>query len=103
MRGKQEVKDIRQVWQEWDPSEVPLIDVRSPGEFQKGHVPGSVNLPLFDNEERSFVGTLYKQVGKEDAFLKGLELVGPKMRHFVEYAHRLSPNKKLYTYCWRGG
>ncbi|MEO1415863.1 MAG: tRNA 2-selenouridine(34) synthase MnmH [Bacteroidota bacterium] len=103
MRGKPEVKDIHQVWQEWDPSAAPFIDVRSPGEFQKGHIPGSVNIPLFDNDERAEVGTLYKQVGKEAAFLKGLEMVGPKMRYFVEEANRLSPHKKLYTYCWRGG
>ena len=35
----------------------PLIDVRSPGEYYKGHMPNSINIPLFDNEERSIVGT----------------------------------------------
>ena len=31
----------------------PLIDVRSPDEYYKGHMPNSINVPLFDNEERS--------------------------------------------------
>ena len=38
----------------------PLIDVRSPGEYYKGHMPNSINIPLFDNDERSIVGTVYK-------------------------------------------
>ena len=37
----------------------PIVDVRSPGEFEQGHVPGAVNLPLFSNEERAQVGTVY--------------------------------------------
>ena len=38
-----------------------LVDVRSPSEFAKAHWPGAVNLPLFDDEGRAEVGTLYKQ------------------------------------------
>ena len=29
-----------------------VIDVRSPGEFNQGHIPGALNVPLFDDEER---------------------------------------------------
>jgi tRNA 2-selenouridine synthase len=43
---------------------IPLIDVRSPGEFAKGHVPNA-NLELFSDEERAVVGTAYKQESKE--------------------------------------
>ena len=42
----------------------PLIDVRSPGEFEKGHIANAVNIPLFTNEERAVIGTLYKRKGK---------------------------------------
>ena len=38
-----------------------LIDVRSPSEYYKGHMPNSINIPLFDNEERSIIGTIYKK------------------------------------------
>jgi tRNA 2-selenouridine synthase len=80
-----------------------LFDVRTPAEFEKGHIPGAVNLPLFSNEERAVVGTIYKQNSPEKALLQGLEFVGPKMRTFVETAHKLAPNKSVIVHCWRGG
>ena len=42
----------------------PLVDVRSPSEFARGHWPGAVNLPLFSDDERAAVGTCYKQKGR---------------------------------------
>jgi tRNA 2-selenouridine synthase len=80
-----------------------LLDVRTPAEFEKGHIPGALNLPLFSNDERAEVGTIYKQEGPEPALLRGLELVGPKMRGFVERARDLVPDRKLTVHCWRGG
>ena len=44
-----------------------IIDVRSPGEYQRGTIPGAVNIPLFDDEERALIGTLYKKEGTEEA------------------------------------
>jgi tRNA 2-selenouridine synthase len=80
-----------------------LLDVRTPVEYEQGHVPGAKNLPLFSNEERAVVGTLYKQVNPEQAFLKGLDFAGAKMSWYVKEALRLSPRKKLAIHCWRGG
>lgn len=80
-----------------------IFDVRSPGEFAKGHIPGATSFPLFDDAERAVIGTLYKQQGKEDAVQKGLELVGPKLTPFIEEAKRLCPEGKLFLHCWRGG
>ena len=57
----------------------PLIDVRSPGEYYKGHMPNSINIPLFDNEERSIVGTVYKNYGRQGAVIKGLEFLAIKI------------------------
>ena len=82
---------------------LPVVDVRSPGEFAQGHIPGAVNMPLFSDEERALVGTTYKQVSQEDALLLGLELVGPKMADFVRQAKVLAPEKKILVHCWRGG
>ena len=82
---------------------VPVIDVRSPGEYDKGHVPGAVNLPLFDNEERAVVGTIYKQEGREKAILEGLDIVGPKMSFFVKRSRELAVNSEVLVHCWRGG
>ena len=49
----------------------PLVDVRSPGEFEKGHWPGAINVPLFNDEERAAVGTTYKQQGRTPAIHLG--------------------------------
>ncbi len=84
----------------------PIIDVRSPGEFDEGHIPGAHNIPLFTNEERAIIGTLYKKEGKDKAVLKGLEIVGPKLASFVEKSKELLNNSsadRACVHCWRGG
>jgi tRNA 2-selenouridine synthase len=80
-----------------------LLDVRSPAEFNSGHIPGAINLPLFSNEERAEVGTLYKRVNPQSAFLKGLEFAGARMRQYVETALKTAPQKQIAVHCWRGG
>lgn len=82
---------------------LPLVDVRSPAEYAQGHIPGAVNIPLFDNDERARVGLRYKQGGKENAVQLGLEIVGPKLADFVKQARKLAPQKELLIHCWRGG
>ena len=81
----------------------PLVDVRSPKEFAQGHIPGAVNIPLFDNDERALVGIRYKQSGKENAVQLGLEIVGPKLADFVKQARKIAPKKEILVHCWRGG
>ena len=80
-----------------------LLDARTPAEFDKGHIPRAINFPLFSNEEKVIVGTIYKQVSPEKALIKGLELVGPKMADFVKTAIQIAPNRKVMLHCWRGG
>jgi len=80
----------------------PVIDVRSPTEFAQGHIPGAHNLPLFNDDERAEVGTLYKQKGRIQAIQRGLEIAGTKMRLFTNFALRLK-SSELLLYCWRGG
>lgn len=80
-----------------------LLDVRTPAEFERGHIPGAKNLPLFSNEERAEIGTLYKQVSPEKAFLRGLDLAGAKMSWYVREAMKLAPGRRLGVHCWRGG
>ncbi len=81
-----------------------LLDVRTPAEFEKGHIPGAINLPLFSNDERVIVGTIYKQLGRKPAIQKGLEITGPKMKDFVKTAESIAgDNNKVLVYCWRGG
>lgn len=82
---------------------IPVLDVRSPGEFEYGHLPGSINMPILEDHQREEIGILYKKHGKEAAFDRGLELIGPKMAHFVRRARRKLPGKKVLIHCWRGG
>ncbi len=82
---------------------LPLFDVRTPAEFERGHIPGAINLPLFSNDERVIIGTLYKKKGKDFAVEKGLELVGPKLASFVKKAKKLAVDKEIMLHCWRGG
>ena len=83
---------------------LPIIDVRSPGEYQHAHIPGAVSIPLFDNDERAQVGTKYKNAGKDSAVLLGLSLVGPKLADFVKQSKKLNPQgKEVLVHCWRGG
>lgn len=84
-------------------AEIPVVDVRSPGEFEAGHVTGAISIPLFADEERAIVGTIYKQRGKKDAIEKGLEIVGPKMAALAKKAEDSAINGSLGVYCWRGG
>ncbi len=80
-----------------------VIDVRTPAEFKQGHIAGAVNIPLFTDEERVVVGTLYKKMGKDAAIDKGLEFVGPRMATMVSQARKLYNGNPLLLYCWRGG
>lgn len=80
-----------------------IIDVRSPSEYANGHIPGAVNIPVFDDEERKKVGTLYKKSGKQSAISAGLDFVGPKMSQIVKQAEKVAPRKQVLIHCWRGG
>lgn len=82
-----------------------LLDVRSPSEYEHGHIPGAVNLPLFDDDQRAEVGTIYKNSGKDDAVLRGLSIVGPKMADLAKAARSMSVGRKdqVFVHCWRGG
>ncbi|HMQ54199.1 MAG TPA: rhodanese-like domain-containing protein, partial [Anaerolineae bacterium] len=81
----------------------PIIDVRTPAEFAKGHIPGAVNVPLFSNEERHNIGWTYKQIGREQAMLLGMEAAGPRMRALVEQVQAAAPGQTVLIHCWRGG
>ena len=61
----------------------PVIDLRSPSEFADDHLPGAVNVPLFDDAERALVGFLYKQHSPDEAFTRGLDIVTAKINAIV--------------------
>jgi tRNA 2-selenouridine synthase len=81
----------------------PVIDVRTPSEFKQGHIPGAFNIPLFTDEERAEIGTIYKQESRDASIRRGLDIVGPKMRSFVDEADKFIPDGNVLVHCWRGG
>ena len=88
-----------------EPAHVLLLDVRSPAEYARGHVPGASSLPLFDDSERAQVGLSYKHSGRFAAIQLGLSLVGPKLAPMVQRVQDLGaqPGSVVLVYCWRGG
>lgn len=81
----------------------PVVDVRSPSEYARGHIPGAFNIPLFSDEERAAVGTKYVREGRQQAVRLGLELVAPKLNWFVDSLSSMVNQKNILVYCWRGG
>ena len=80
-----------------------VLDVRSPVEFMKGHIPGAHSVPLLHDAARAEVGTLYKQQGREAAIDRGLQLAAPTLEHLVATAKRCAVDGQLLVYCARGG
>jgi tRNA 2-selenouridine synthase len=81
-----------------------IIDVRSPAEFALDHIPGAINCPVLDNEERILIGTLYKQESPFTAKKRGAALVAKNIAHhlvtlFIDHPREWRP----LVYCWRGG
>ena len=82
-------------------SQLPVIDVRSEGEYKEGHMRNAVNIPLLNNAERVAVGTDYKQKGQLAAIKTGFRLVGPRLAGIIAETEKIG--KELLVYCWRGG
>ena len=81
-----------------------IIDVRSPAEFALDHIPGAINLPVLNNEERIEIGTLYKQVSPFAAKKLGAAYVSRNIANHLENSLIDFPREwRPLIYCWRGG
>ena len=60
-----------------------VVDLRAPREFAEDHVSGARNVPLFDDDERALVGTLYRRRGQREAFEAGVEITHAKIAALV--------------------
>jgi tRNA 2-selenouridine synthase len=79
----------------------PVVDVRSEGEYQDGHIRSAINIPLLNNAERIEVGTDYKLKGQAEAIKTGFRLVGPRLLDIINQAEQAG--RELLVHCWRGG
>ena len=84
-------------------SVIPVIDVRSAGEYIYGHIPGAVNIPLFDDRQRAEVGTVYRKKGSLAAVMTGLDLAAPEMSAKLQKAVEVAVEGEVLVHCWRGG
>jgi tRNA 2-selenouridine synthase len=82
---------------------LPVIDVRSEGEYQEGHIRGAINIPILNNAERKAVGTDYKQKGRDAAIVTGFQLVEPRLKAMMDFTSSVAPDREILVHCWRGG
>jgi len=81
-----------------------LVDIRSPQEFEEFHIPGAVNVPLFENEEKKLIGYVYRNKGVEKAKELGEEIARKKLDEFYRTFKELKDRyENVIVYCWRGG
>jgi len=81
-----------------------IIDVRSPAEYDEDHIPGAINCPVLDNEERARIGTLYCQESPFAARRIGAVLVARNIARHIETHFQQKPKAwRPLIYCWRGG
>jgi tRNA 2-selenouridine synthase len=81
-----------------------VIDTRSPAEFALDHIPGAMNCPVLDNDERILIGTLYKQESPFTAKKRGAALVAKNIARHLEIHFMDMPREwRPLIYCWRGG
>lgn len=80
------------------------VDVRAPIEHRESAIPGSVNIPLFTDDERQEIGTLYKRSGEEAAKWRAMEIVSPKLPRLLGEIKKLKKSgAEPVIHCWRGG
>ncbi|MBL7838548.1 MAG: tRNA 2-selenouridine(34) synthase MnmH [Cyclobacteriaceae bacterium] len=82
---------------------LPVVDVRSEGEFAEGHIRSAINIPILNNAERVAVGTDYKQKGQAEAIRTGFRLVGPRLLDIIDQAKTVTEKNEMIVHCWRGG
>jgi tRNA 2-selenouridine synthase len=81
-----------------------VIDVRAPLEFAEDHLPGALNWPVLDDEQRRVVGTLYKQTSPLEARKLGGAMVARNIADHLDRWVRDKPREwQPLVYCWRGG
>lgn len=83
--------------------DVVYIDTRSENEFDEGTIPGAVNFPLFDNQQRREIGIIYNEASPKDAYVRGLEIASQKLPYLYRQIEQIACDRPIVVFCWRGG
>ncbi|MCK8827670.1 tRNA 2-selenouridine(34) synthase MnmH [Natroniella acetigena] len=79
------------------------IDVRTSDEFKEATIPGAVNIPIFNNQERAKVGKIYTQKSPAQAKMLAVELVAPKIPELLKQIKPLTEQyESIIIFCARG-
>ena len=80
-----------------------FIDLRSNKEYMDGTIPCAISMPILDDEERKVVGTLYDSGKIDEAKLKGVEYVTPKLLKYYKFITENAKDREVVLFCSRGG
>ncbi len=81
-----------------------LIDARSPREFSESHIQNARNFYALNDAEHKEVGTLYKQVSRNDAKVLGARYICQNVaKHLEIIAKEYKIGSKIGIYCAKGG
>ena len=81
-----------------------IVDIRSPEEFKNFHIPGAINVPLFDDEQKKLIGKVYREEGVDKALKVGEEIGKSRLKEILDAFLELKGSyKNIVVYCWRGG
>jgi tRNA 2-selenouridine synthase len=99
--------------------QLPILDVRSPGEYKQAHIPGAFSVPIFTDEQRAIIGTAYVQQSRKTAVDHGLNYFSERMKIIPGEADQILTDwqdkdeihssstsgvgEGLLVHCWRGG
>lgn len=93
-----EYKDLEKL------DEYLLIDVRTPSEYGEATINDAINLPIFNDEERELIGTIYVQESVEKAKKIGVEIASKKLPEIYQKILEMKQNhQKIIFFCARGG
>lgn len=79
------------------------IDVRSPGEVERGALPDTVSLPILDDAERHAVGLRYAEDGQAAAVEEGARRTESVLAARSAAWRAAADEQPSAFFCWRGG
>ena len=96
--------NYKEIKEKMKADEYIIIDVRTPEEFENETIPGSINIPIFTNEERAQIGIEYVNNSTDEAKLLGVEAISKRLPDFFKQVLQLkSKYPHLIFFCSRGG
>lgn len=99
-------------------TDLPILDVRSSGEFNHAHIPGAYPVPIFTDAQRAIIGTAYLKENRQAAINHGLNYFSERMKIIPNEISNIIADQRriqgltsfsssetggLLIHCWRGG